>query len=85
MIIETIYKHRSDYIAKNYHEPRQIIMTHEQKRELKMNNADYMRLNPDAPLETFMGMLVHVARPELDMSDWLYYNGCIDVRNDNGV
>jgi hypothetical protein len=81
-MIEAIYKHRNDYIIKNYTEPRFIIMTPQQRAELKRDVNDFS-YSVDAVSETFRGILVHVARKEVDMSDWLFYNSAIDIRSED--
>jgi hypothetical protein len=86
-IHEAIYKKMREKERSIYptdHDPRYwIVISHEQRREIMSNptvSYDMIRSLEDGTV-VFMGYPLHVERKDLDMSGWLFYNSCIDVRN----
>lgn len=66
-----------------------IILTPEQVRKIQMGDRyNYITYSMQQEFlggtVRFMGMPLHIAPKGLDMSGWLFYNSCIDVRNYDG-
>lgn len=85
MITDIIYKHMRDYERKNYHMPRFIIMTPQQRADIRREDWMHVFYGPVDVSETYMGILVHVAPADLNMHDWLYYESAIDIRSEDGI
>ena len=86
-IHELIYKKMREKERSVYpsdYEPRYwIVISSEQRREiLAVRTVSYdMVKSMDDGTVVFMGYPLHVERKDLDMTGWLHYNSCIDVRN----
>lgn len=79
-IAQLVHQERNKYIASYYYEPVGVIMTPRQRHDL-MADEYAMHYFQYSYLNKCFGLIMHIERKELDMSNWLHYNQYIDIRS----